>query len=445
MSPISSQPPIEVDLLINARWVIPALPDNCVLENHAVAVTNEKIVAVLDQQTAAESVVAATTLQLDQHALIPGLINAHGHSPMTLFRGVADDTPLQDWLEQHIWPLEAKFVSAQFVQHGASLAIAEMIASGTTCFADMYFYPEMVAKAAFDASLRVQLSSPILDFPSVWAQDADEYILKATQLHDDYRHSELVNTAFGPHAPYTVSDAPLLKISTLAEELDIPIHMHVHETAKEVADAVAADGRRPLQRLAELGLISPRLVCIHATQLNDNDLELLSQNSASVVHCPESNMKLASGFCPVAKLLANNINVALGTDGCASNNDLDMFSEMRSAALLAKVVADDASVLPAYKALQMATINGARALGLEQITGSLEVGKYADMTAVNLDRMNSTPVYNPVSHLVYNTQASQVSHVWCSGKALLANNEFLTIDAQTISQQARYWQNKISA
>jgi len=444
LSLISAAAPIEVDLLINARWVIPAVPDNCILENHAVAVKGEKIVAILEQQDAQQKIKASTTVNLNHHALIPGLINAHGHSAMTLFRGVADDTPLHEWLEHHIWPLEAKFMSAEFVHDGASLAIAEMIASGTTCFADMYFFPEVVAKVAFAASIRVQLSSPVLDFPSVWAQDADEYILKATQLHDEYRNSDLVNAAFGPHAPYTVSDQPLQKLSTLAEELDIPIHIHVHETAQEVDDGIAAHGKRPLQRLAELNLISPRLVCVHATQLNDDEIALLKQSKSNVVHCPESNMKLASGFCPVAKLLANNINVALGTDGCASNNDLDMFSEMRTAALLAKVVAQDASVLPAYQALQMATINGAKALGMEQTTGSLEVGKYADMTAVDLNRMNSTPIYNPVSHLVYNTQASQVSHVWCNGRALYADNRYLTIDAETIAKRAENWQNRIS-
>jgi 5-methylthioadenosine/S-adenosylhomocysteine deaminase len=393
----------------------------------------------------AESSISATTnIHLDSHALIPGLVNVHGHAAMSLLRGIADDIPLKQWLEQVVWPMESKFVSAEFVRSGANLAIAEMISSGTTCFADMYFFPDQVASAALDANIRVQLASPVLDFPTIWAQDAEEYIYKATQLHDNYRNSELVHTAFGPHAPYTVSDQPLMKISTLAEELDVPIHMHVHETATEVEEAVQADGRRPLQRLAELGLLGPRLICVHATQLIDTEIELLAAHGASVAHCPESNLKLASGLCQVAKLLDAGVNVALGTDGCASNNDLDMFSEMRCAALLAKIVAADASALPAAQALELATINAARALGLDTVIGSLETGKYADITAVNLDRLNTMPLYNPVSQLVYAAQASQVSHVWCGGKLIFENGELKTMDRGLLKESVITWQQKIS-
>ena len=434
---------IEADLLIHAKWLIPVVPEGTVLEDHCIAIRAKKIVAILHSDIAEKSVSARQIVRLMSHAIIPGLINAHGHSAMSLFRGIADDIPLKQWLEERIWPLESKFVNARFVQQGASLAIAEMIRAGTTCFADMYFYPDEVAKSAIEANIRVQLASPILDFPTVWAQDADEYIFKATVLHDDYRNSELVHTAFGPHAPYTVSDAPLQKLSMLAEELDIPIHMHVHETAQEVADAVKADGRRPLQRLAELGLVSPRLVCVHATQLNEAEIALLADYGAHVIHCPESNMKLASGFCEVSKLAAKGVNVALGTDGSASNNDLDMFSEMRTAALLAKAVANDASTLPAQQALEMATINGARALGMDSLIGSLETGKYADITAVNLDSLNSMPVYNPLSQLIYATQASQVSHVWCAGELLLEEGELKTLDSQLIKTTTRAWQKQI--
>jgi len=371
------------------------------------------------------------------------LINAHGHAAMSLFRGIADDVPLQSWLEQHVWPLEGRYVSEEFVYQGAELAVAEMLRGGTTCFADMYFFPEAVARVATNAHIRVQLSSPVLDFPTVWAQNPDEYILKATELHDDYRNSELVYTAFGPHAPYTVSDAPLRKIMTLAEELDIPIHMHVHETPSEVSDAVGNDGRRPLQRLAELGLLSPRLVCVHATQLEENEIEQIRTTGTHVVHCPESNLKLASGFCPVARLLDAGVNVALGTDGCASNNDLDMFAEMRTAALLAKGVAGDASALPAHQALTMATLNGARALGLDDRLGSIEAGKFADLTAVRLDALNALPLYNPVSHLVYNTQASQVSDVWVGGRAVLQQGELTTMEYRAVQDTALHWQEKI--
>ena len=435
---------LEADLVIHAKWVIPVDAESQILENHSVVVADKRIIKILSQDEARKKVLAAQTVELPHHALIPGLINAHGHAAMSLFRGVADDIPLKEWLEEYIWPLEGEHVSAEFVQQGAILACAEMIASGTTCFAYMYFFPDAVAKVVLDAQLRVQLASPILDFPTVWANDADEYILKATQLHDNYRNSDLVHTAFGPHAPYTVSDEPLRKIAMLAEELDIPIHMHVHETAQEVEESITSNGMRPLQRLAKLGLISPRLLCVHATQLLEEELKLLNENGAHVIHCPESNLKLASGFCPVNKLLKNGINVGLGTDGCASNNDLDMFSEMRTAALLAKGVAGDASAVPAYQALRIATINGARAMGLDHKIGSLETGKFADLTAVDMSCYNSIPIYNPVSHLVYNTQASQVSHVWCSGKLLFENNELLTIDKLKLVETTHNWQQQIA-
>lgn len=419
------------------------VPEGQVLEDHCIAIRDKKIVAILPGEMGESTVSAREIQRLPSHALIPGLINAHGHSAMTLLRGIADDIPLKQWLEEKIWPLEGQFVSAEFVRQGADLAIAEMITAGTTCFADMYFFPDEVAKSAIDAGIRVQLASPVLDFPTVWAQDADEYISKATHLHDDYRNSELVSTAFGPHAPYTVSDEPLRKLSMLAEELDIPIHMHVHETAEEVAAAVESDGRRPLKRLADLGLISPRLVCVHATDLIEAEMELLVSLGAHLVHCPESNLKLASGFCEVDKLLGHGVNVALGTDGSASNNDLDMFSEMRTAALLAKAVANNASALPAQQALEMATINAARALGMDNLIGSLETGKYADITAINLDRLNSMPIYNPLSQIIYATQSAQVSHVWCAGEPLLAEGELKTLDGQLIRTTTHAWQDKI--
>lgn len=436
--------PMQVDILIHAKWIIPVLPAYLVHENHAIAIRDKKIITIVSSDVARASISAQQSFELANHVLIPGLVNAHGHAAMSLFRGIADDIPLKQWLEERIWPLEEKFVNEKFVFDGTTLAIAEMIASGTTCFADMYFFPDAAAKAALDAGMRAQLASPVLDFPTVWAQDADEYILKATQLHDDYRNSDLVHTCFGPHAPYTVSDAPLQKILTLAEELDIPIHMHVHETAQEISDAVSSDGRRPIERLRQLGLISPRLLCVHATDLTDAEMQLLAEHGASVIHCPQSNLKLASGFCEVARLVKKGVNVALGTDGSASNNDLNMFAEMQTAALLAKGVAKDASAIPAQQALAMATINGAKALGLDALIGSLEAGKFADITAVDMNCMNSTPFYDPTSQLVYATQASQVSHVWCNGNLLLDEGELTRLDAAIIKESATHWQQQIT-
>lgn len=434
---------INADLLIHAAWIIPATDDQSVLEGHAIAVQDERIVAILPSVECAGRINAAREIHLDEHVLIPGMVNAHGHAAMSLLRGIADDLPLMTWLQEYIWPLEGKWVSEEFVYHGTQLAIAEMLRGGTTCFADMYFFPEASAKAATEAGIRVQLAAPVIDFPTPWAADAEEGIAKTTVLHDNWRNSELVSTAFGPHAPYSVSDEPLRKIAVLAEKLDIPVHMHVHETAFEVDEAVKHSGIRPMRRLYDLGLLSPRLLCVHATQIDDEDLALLKETAAHVIHCPESNLKLASGFCPVAHLLDNGVNVALGTDGAASNNDLDMFSEMRTAALLAKACANDAAAVPAHKALQMATIHGARAMGLDHLIGTLEVDKRADIAAVRLDSLNSLPLYNPVSQLVYSSQSNQVSHVWINGKLVLNNGELTTLNVRTIRDQTLIWQNRL--
>jgi len=437
--------PESVDLLVHARWILTADDTQALLEEHCIVVHQERIVEILPSLQASQRFKATQEISLMQHALMPGMVNSHGHAAMSLFRGAADDLPLKTWLEDYIWPMEGKWVCEEFVYHGTQLAIAEMLLSGTTCFADMYFFPDQSARAAAEIGMRAQLACPVIDFPTAWAQDPEEYISKATALNDDYRHHPLISIAFGPHAPYTVSDAPLLKIATFAEELDIPIHIHVHETAHEVSEALIATGKRPIQRLADLGLISPRLLCVHATQMNEEDTHLLLENGASIVHCPESNLKLASGFCPVAQLLEAGINVALGTDGAASNNDLDMFGEMQTAALLAKAVAGDASALPASQALRMATINGAKAMGLETDIGTLEPGKFADMIAVKLDTMNAIPIYNPLSQLVYSTKSSQVSHVWVAGKLLVDSGQLTTIDVEALRANVQTWQQKIQS
>lgn len=437
-----SGPKISADTLIIADWIIPVIPRNTVLSNAAIAIEADRIVAVLDAAEAASSIDAKQTITLKNQVLIPGLVNSHGHIAMSLFRGIADDIPLKQWLEERIWPLESQFVSPAFVNDGASLAIAEMIRSGTTCFADNYFFPEEVASVASQVGIRAQLACPVLDFPTAWAQSPEEYISKTTALHDRYRHSDHVSIAFGPHSPYSVADGPLDTIRMLADELDIPIHMHVHETEKEVLDAVAQDGRRPLQRLAELNFISPRLVCVHTTALIAEEMTLLAELGAHVVHCPESNLKLGSGFCEVAKLLKLGVNVALGTDGAASNNDLDMLGELHTAALLAKGITRNASALSAHQALEMATLNGAKAMGLADNIGSLEIGKFADITAVNLDELNTLPMHNPVSHVVYAANSRQVSHVWCGGKLLLEQGQHKTINIPHVREVASKWQHR---
>lgn len=435
--------PQPVRLLVKARWIIPVVPENRILENCAIAVNNGLIVALLPQDEAEKRFVAEQTINLGNHIVIPGLINAHGHAAMSLLRGYADDQPLPKWLKDHIWPAENQWVSEEFVRDGTALAIAEMIKSGTTCFADMYFYPEQVAQQAQQAHIRAQIAFPVFDAATAWGQGPDEYFAKGLALHDDFRSSNLINIGFGPHAPYTISDTPLQKIAMLAQEINAPIHIHLHETAGEVSDSIRQYGKRPIQRLMDLGALSPLTQCVHMTQIDDSDIELLRQSGAHVIHCPESNLKLASGFCPVQQLQQAGINVALGTDSAASNNDLDLFGEMKIAALLAKAVAADATALDAHSALRMATINGAKALGLDEQTGSLEVGKAADICAVDMSELEAQPLYNPVSQLVYTNSAHRVSHVWAGGKALLLSRQLQTLNERELLAKARWWRQQI--
>jgi len=436
--------PIEADILILARWAIPVVPRNTTWENVSIAISAGEIIAVFHSGFPnPPQINAKETVDCGNSTLLPGFVNAHGHAAMSLFRGIADDTALQPWLNEKIWPLEAKHANREFVEDGTLLAIAEMIKSGTTCFADMYFFPDAVAESANKAKIRAQLACPVLDFATIWAETADEYIAKTTELYDTYRFNELLSIAFGPHAPYSISDQPLIKLAALAEELDVPIHMHLHETAEEVEAAYSEYGYRPIKRLADLGVLSHRFVGIHATQLNENDILTIAGAGINIVNCPESNMKLAGGFCKVHELQSNNINVALGTDGCASKNDLDMISEMRTAALVTKVVAGDASAMPAHKAIEMATLNGARALGQDHLIGSLENGKQADIIAISMDDISQIPIYRPESNIVYSTQASQVRHAWCRGTPILREGKLTTINTTLIRDRAIKWQETL--
>lgn len=433
-----------VDLLITATWLIPMDSKDRILTNHGIVISGSRIVDVGPVSELSTLYSAANIIDLEGHVLLPGLINAHGHAAMSLLRGYADDLPLQSWLQDRIWPAEGRWVSEQFVSDGTELAIAEMLLGGTTCFSDMYFFPEQVASAANDTGMRVCLNTPILDFPTVWASEANEYIEKGTRLHDAYRDHERISFAFGPHAPYTVSDAPLQKIAMYAEEMDLGIHMHVHENAKEIEESMHSHGMRPLTRLKQLDLVGPRLQCVHMTQLTDDEIDLVAGHNASVVHCPSSNMKLGSGICRVADMLKAGICIALGTDGAASNNKLDMFTEMRMAAMLAKTSSGDASALPAWDVLCMATCNGARLLGQENELGILEAGKFADIIAVNLNTPSTQPVYDPVSALVYSVSSSQVTHVWVHGQHLVRERQLIRMNQSSLLKKAVSWQQRIS-
>lgn len=432
-----------IDTLITARWVIPVEPQGTVHEDHAVAVDKGRIVELLPGAAATARYRARETVALPHHALIPGLVNAHTHAAMSLFRGLADDLPLMEWLQKHIWPAEARWVNPEFVRDGVELAAAEMLKSGTTCFGDMYFFPEDAARVCQVVGLRAVLGLILIDFPTAYAQTPEDYLHKGLKLHDELRAVELITTAFAPHAPYTVSDGALTKLRTLNDELNLPLQMHVHETAHEVAEAVRVTGERPLARLGRLGLLQPNLAAVHMTQLTDGEIESLAQSGVSVTHCPESNLKLASGFCPVHKLLQTGVNVALGTDGAASNNDLDMLGEMRTAALLAKGVAQDATAVPAATALRMATLNGAKALGLDEHIGSLKPGKAADLAAIDLSVPALQPVYDPISQIVYAASREQVTDVWVNGRRLLRERWLMTIDEAAVLEKAVRWQAKI--
>jgi 5-methylthioadenosine/S-adenosylhomocysteine deaminase len=442
MNEARSQP---VDLLITARWVVPVQPDRVVLEDHAVAVHEGSIVDVLPVRDAAAKYAPRERVDLPEHALIPGLVNAHTHNPMTLLRGLADDLPLMTWLREHIWPVESKVMGPEFVRDGVELAIAEMLRGGTTCCSEDYFFPDAQAQAYKAHGFRAMVALPIVEFPSAWAQTRDEYFERALAVHDQYRGDPRVGTTFGPHAPYTVADESFARIRTLSDQLDIPVHLHLMETSQEVEDGKREHGLRPMQRLQKLGVVNDRLIAVHMTQVSDPEIALCAEAGVSVVHCPESNLKLASGFCPAEKLRRGGVNLALGTDGCASNNDLDMFGELRTAALLAKGVAGDAAAFDDAFALRAATLNGAKALQLDAKIGSIETGKRADLVAVKMDEVETQPLYNVVSQLAYAVSRRQVSDVWIDGARKLEGGALVDFDLAGVLEKTRRWRERIAA
>jgi 5-methylthioadenosine/S-adenosylhomocysteine deaminase len=364
---------------------------------------------------------------------------------MSLLRGIADDLPLMDWLKTRIWPAEAKHISAAFVRDGTLLACAEMLRGGVTCFNDMYFYPEAAAEASRSLGMRTVLGMVVIEFPTAYAVDADDYLAKGLAVRDRLRGEPLLSFCMAPHAPYTVADKTFERIATLAAQLDLPIHLHVHETREEIEQSLAQHGERPLARLHRLDLLGPNLIGVHAVHLDEGDMSLLAENNCSLAHCPTSNMKLASGIAPVAQLSKRGIRVGLGTDGAASNNRLDLFQEMRHAGLLAKVASADASVLDAHTLLRMATLNGAAALGLDSRVGSILPGKAADLCAIRLDSVETSPCFCPASHLIYAAGREHVSHVWVDGIQQVENGVLPRCDTGQLLDAVNLWQNKLIA
>ncbi|KMM77286.1 N-ethylammeline chlorohydrolase [Xanthomonas sp. NCPPB 1128] len=435
--------PESCDLLIEAGYVVPIEPHAVVLEDHAVAVRGSKIVAVLPTTEARTRFAAARAVSRPDAALLPGLVNAHTHNPMTLLRGIADDLPLMVWLQQHIWPVETAVIGPEFVADGTALAIAEMLRGGTTCANENYFFADVQAAVYKQHGFRARVGTVIIDFPTAWAKTSDEYFARACEVHDQWRDDPLVGIAFAPHAPYTVNDANFERVRMLSDQLEVPVHLHTHETAQEIADSLKQYGQRPLARLNRLGLVNDRLIAVHMTQLTDAEIHLCAERGVSVVHCPESNLKLASGFCPACALQRAGVNLAIGTDGCASNNDLDMFSENRTAAILAKAVANDATALDAASTLRAATLGGARALGFGETIGSIEPGKQADLICVDLSALETQPLHNVLSQLVYATGRQQVSDVWIAGQPKLSQRVLVDMDVDALVANARQWRERI--
>ena len=438
-----------VDLIIEARWLLPIVPRNTLLENQAIVVKSGKIIDICSFAETSQQYDCNEMIALNEHVLMPGLINLHAHAAMNLMRGIADDLPLMSWLEQHIWPAEKKLLSSGFVYDGTLLACAEMLSGGVTTFNDMYFFPVATAEASSKIGMRANLGLVVLEFATQYANDADSYIDKGTQARDQLKNDPLISFNFAPHAPYTVNESTFEQIYTLSAQLNIGLHIHLHETQDEIMQSEQKYGMRPLARLEKLGLLDAATTFAHCVHLTDFEIQLLAEHGCSIAHCPTSNLKLGSGIAPIAECVAQGINVGLGTDSAASNNRLDLFAEMRLAALLAKGSSNDPSVVSAHEVLEMATINGAKALNLEEKIGSIEIGKLADLTAVKLSDINMQPCFDPVSHLVYVAGREQVTHVWVDGdlkyyKPNASDGVYSHVEPQELSDIVAKWQEKLA-
>jgi 5-methylthioadenosine/S-adenosylhomocysteine deaminase len=430
--------------LIHPRYLVAVRPQGIILEKHSVAIEQGLIVSIMPRTESEQAYPEAESIELPDHVLLPGFINMHTHSPMTLLRGYADDMDLDVWLREHIWPAEQEFVGPSYVADGARLAIAEMFRAGTTCFNDMYFFPDVLGETCLDTGIRASIGVPLIETQTAWASDIDSYFEQGLRLHDEWRSESLLSITFSPHAPYSVSDETLRRVATLSQELEVPVHMHLLETEWDIKHSLQHHDVHPLHRLRDLDLLNSRLLAVHMTQLSSEDIDQLVQSGVHVIHCPQSNLKLASGICPLASLLEAGVNVALGTDGAASNNDLDLLSEAQTAALLAKGISGNAKAVDAFQALEMLTINGAKALGLDKRTGSIEVGKAADLCAIDLSCPETQPLYHVVSQVIYAASRRQVSDVWVAGRRVLDSGQLTTIDLEEVTRKAGQWQSRLS-
>ena len=436
----------QADWIWTARYVVTMDAQRRVIENGAVAIRGDRILAAGPRAEIERNYQARRRLDAPVSLIAPGLINTHTHVPMSLFRGIADDLRLEEWLEKHIFPAEAKNVNAEFVRWGTRLGCLEMALSGTTTFADMYYFEDVVAEAAKEAGLRAVVGETILKFPSPDAKTPAEALAFNERLIQRFRNDPLIVPAVAPHALYTNEDATLKAARTLANRHGVPLMVHVSETSVELDNAVQERGASPVVLLDRLGIFNGRSIAAHAVWMDDGDLEILRDRGVGIAHCPSSNMKLASGVAEVKKMLAMGLAVGLGTDGPAgSNNDFDMFEEMDLAAKLQKVISRDPRALPAPQAFEMATILGARVLGLEGEIGSLEAGKRADLITVRLDAPHAVPLYNVYSQLVYALKGSDVEHVMVNGRLIVRSRRMLTLNAPQVLAAAEKYKQQIQA
>ena len=435
--------PADIDLLIRPEWIIPIEPAGVTLAGHALAVSDGRIIALLPNDEALQRFRPQQIIDLPGQVLLPGLVNLHTHAAMSLLRGYADDLPLTRWLSERIWPAESRHAGPDFVRAGTLLACAEMLRGGITTFNDMYFFPDAAAEAARLVGMRAVLGIVVVEFPTAYAADADDYLAKGLATRDAMSREPLVSFCLAPHAPYTVADRTFGNIATLAAQLEIPVHVHLHETRHEIEESLKLHGARPIERLRRLGLLGPQLIAVHAVHLDPGEIDLLAHEGCHVAHCPTSNLKLGSGIAPMSAIQSRGMNFGLGTDGAASNNRLDLFHEMRHAALLAKGTSQNAEVLDAHTTLEAATLGGARALGLDERIGSLLPDKDADLCAVRLDEWLIQPCFDPASHLVYVAGREQVTHTWVAGKLLMSNGVPLQIDISELLDMTGLWHTSL--
>jgi 5-methylthioadenosine/S-adenosylhomocysteine deaminase len=432
-----------VDMLILGGTIVTMNDKREVIEGGAIAILNGRIQMIGTLRTVRSRVRARRTIDAIGKVIIPGLINTHTHVPMTLFRGISDDLDLNEWLTKFIFPAEAKNVNEQFVRAGTRLGLAEMIKGGTTTYCDMYYFEDAIAEETKRAGVRGVLGETIIQFPVPDNKTPADALAYTERFVRRWQNDPLIVPAFAPHAPYTVSTDDLRRVREMSDRLNAPVVIHVAETRKERDDILSQYGRTPVEYLESIGFLSDRTIAAHSIWLTPAEIDIYKRRDVGAAHCPQSNMKLASGVAPIPSMLSRDVEVGLGTDGAASNNDLNMWEEMDTAAKLHKLTSNDPKVVPATAAFEMATIRGARALNLEKLVGSLEVGKRADIAIVDFDSPHQVPAYNVYSHLVYATKASDVRTVIINGRVVMLDRRLMTLNESAIKKDANAYREKI--